>query len=84
MSREAPYEPNETCDVCGKAGAFDVMGDMYCSDCLSFCEVETEELLDDLFERMEDAMAMLREATPEGRVFYIASMRRLLDELEAI
>ena len=37
MSRDVPYENNETCDNCGQKGAFDFMGDYYCQECLSTC-----------------------------------------------
>lgn len=33
MSREVPYSENEICDVCGKKGAYDFMGDLICDDC---------------------------------------------------
>jgi hypothetical protein len=34
MDRTYPYEPDAYCDDCGCLGAFDVMGDYYCSKCL--------------------------------------------------
>lgn len=34
MSRDVPYDPNDICDTCGKAGAYDFMGDLYCQACL--------------------------------------------------
>jgi hypothetical protein len=33
-SREVPFDPEAICDICGKKGAFDLMGDLYCGDCL--------------------------------------------------
>ncbi len=38
MSRDIAYEPELICDVCKHEGAYDVMGDYICEDCL-----ETEE-----------------------------------------
>ena len=32
-SREVPFEPDAICDVCGKKGAYDFMGDLLCPDC---------------------------------------------------
>ncbi len=34
MSRDVPYDENEKCDICGKEGAFDFMGDFLCENCL--------------------------------------------------
>jgi uncharacterized Zn finger protein (UPF0148 family) len=34
MSREVPFDPEAICDVCGKPGAFDFMGDCVCPDCI--------------------------------------------------
>jgi uncharacterized Zn finger protein (UPF0148 family) len=33
MSREVPFDEEAVCDVCGKQGAFDFMGDLLCPDC---------------------------------------------------
>lgn len=33
MSREVPFDKDAICDVCGKQGAFDFMGDLLCSEC---------------------------------------------------
>jgi uncharacterized membrane protein len=33
MSRDIPYDENATCDICGKKGAFDFMGDFICVEC---------------------------------------------------
>ena len=38
MSKLVPFEITEKCDNCGKTGAFDFMGDLYCPDCLKSCE----------------------------------------------
>jgi hypothetical protein len=35
MSREIPFDENAICDVCGKKGAFDFMGDYLCAECSS-------------------------------------------------
>lgn len=35
MSREAPFDPDAICDVCGCKGAYDFMGDIICSKCCS-------------------------------------------------
>ena len=34
MDRTVPYDENEICDICGKKGAFDFMGDCICEECL--------------------------------------------------
>jgi hypothetical protein len=34
MSREVPFCIDEICDICGRKGAFDFMGDLYCKQCL--------------------------------------------------
>lgn len=34
MSREVPFDKDEKCDLCGKPGAFDFMGDYICPECL--------------------------------------------------
>ena len=34
MSREIEFDENVVCDICGKKGAFDFMGDCFCPDCL--------------------------------------------------
>lgn len=31
--RTVPFDKNEVCDVCGKVGAYDFMGDLLCPDC---------------------------------------------------
>lgn len=33
MSRDVPYDIEATCDICGKKGAFDFMGDYVCEGC---------------------------------------------------
>lgn len=35
MGREVPFDETEKCDVCGKTGAFDIMGDTLCAQCVS-------------------------------------------------
>jgi hypothetical protein len=35
MSRDVPYEDDAICDICGKKGAFDFMGDYICENCSS-------------------------------------------------
>ena len=35
VSRSIPLESEAVCDNCGNTGAFDFMGDYFCSDCLS-------------------------------------------------
>jgi len=34
MNREVPHVPHAKCDICGKQGAYDFMGDYICSVCL--------------------------------------------------
>ena len=31
--REVPYDCDTECDVCGRRGAYDFMGDYLCTDC---------------------------------------------------
>ena len=38
MSRDVPFDPDTKCDNCGVVGAFDFMGDYFCSGCLATCE----------------------------------------------
>jgi ribosomal protein L37E len=33
--RTVPFDKDAICDSCGKKGAYDFMGDCYCSDCYS-------------------------------------------------
>jgi hypothetical protein len=33
MNREIEFEENAICDICGKKGAFDFMGDFLCPEC---------------------------------------------------
>lgn len=35
MDRTVPYDEDEVCDVCGKLGAFDFMGDLLCAECIA-------------------------------------------------
>jgi len=32
-SRDVPFEPEAVCDICGRVGAFDFMGDLLCPEC---------------------------------------------------
>jgi len=34
MTRDVPFDENAMCDICGKLGAFDFMGDFFCSECI--------------------------------------------------
>jgi len=34
MDRTVPFDDEEKCDICGKTGAYDFMGDLICQDCL--------------------------------------------------
>ena len=34
MDRTIPYDENAICDICGKQGAYDLMGDLVCEECL--------------------------------------------------
>lgn len=36
--REITFDKNAICDNCGKKGAFDFMGDYYCTDCTIGCK----------------------------------------------
>ena len=38
MSRDVPYSDNVKCDLCGKKGAFDFMGDNICPKCFEKVE----------------------------------------------
>jgi len=33
MSRDIPFDKDGVCDVCGKVGAYDFMGDCLCPEC---------------------------------------------------
>ena len=35
MDRTYQYIPDAICDACGHMGAFDIMGDYYCQDCVA-------------------------------------------------
>jgi hypothetical protein len=39
-SREVPYDKDKECDVCGKLGANDFMGDYLCNDCVTYTVTE--------------------------------------------
>ena len=39
MDRDVPYDNKLKCDICGKPGAFDFMGDYYCHDCVTGCKI---------------------------------------------
>jgi len=43
MSREVPFDPDAVCDVCGKPGAFDFMGDCVCQECIRGMVPQREE-----------------------------------------
>jgi len=34
MSRDVPFNPTDLCDICGKPGAWDFMGDLICQACV--------------------------------------------------
>jgi hypothetical protein len=34
MDRTVPFDEKEKCDICGKMGAWDFMGDFICPECL--------------------------------------------------
>jgi len=34
MSRDVPFDKFERCEICGKDGCYDFMGDLICPDCL--------------------------------------------------
>ena len=34
MYRTIPFDEDEICDICGKKGAYDFMGDCICPECL--------------------------------------------------
>lgn len=35
MNRDVPYIEDEVCDLCGKTGAYDFMGDCICQECIN-------------------------------------------------
>jgi len=43
MSRDVPFDDEEVCDICGKVGAYDFMGDCLCPECMSK-ETERKEV----------------------------------------
>jgi hypothetical protein len=70
MSRDVPFDENAICEICGKPGAFDFMGDEICQDCLS--------------READDTMKCLNHATcrgeaEEGR--YLCSACRVAEEI---
>ena len=48
-SRTVPYDPEAICDECGKKGALDFMGDIFCCECIGKFEKELDD--DDLVEK---------------------------------
>lgn len=46
MDREIPFEKDAKCDVCGKMGAFDFMGDYICEKC--FADIPMDKRLVEL------------------------------------
>ena len=38
MNRDVEFDENAVCDICGKKGAFDFMGDYICPDCIEVDE----------------------------------------------
>jgi len=34
MDRDYPYDDFALCDICGKVGAFDIMSDYLCEECI--------------------------------------------------
>ena len=38
--RDVPFDPDAVCDICGKKGAYDFMGDCLCPECV---KVEVED-----------------------------------------
>lgn len=49
MNREYQFDFTEVCDICGKVGAFDIMGDYLCSECLQEETEEVDDLEDEIF-----------------------------------
>jgi hypothetical protein len=41
MGRDIPFDPELECDICGRKGSFDLMGDFICEEC--FEEEEKEQ-----------------------------------------
>ena len=37
MSKDVEFDKNEVCDICGKEGAYDFIGDLICPECLKLC-----------------------------------------------
>jgi uncharacterized protein CbrC (UPF0167 family) len=33
--RTVPFDQAEVCDICGRQGAYDFMGDLYCAECIA-------------------------------------------------
>ena len=38
MDRDYPYDDEALCDICGKIGSYDIMGDYLCEDCIEDTE----------------------------------------------
>jgi ssDNA-binding Zn-finger/Zn-ribbon topoisomerase 1 len=49
MGRDIDLEPNSKCDICGKRGAFDFMGDYACPQCLGHIPPKDKSIIDDGF-----------------------------------
>ena len=41
--REIPFDDDEVCDRCGAVGAYDLMGDCYCPQCMEEIIPDEEE-----------------------------------------
>ena len=46
-SREVHFYTDEICDICGKVGAYDFMGDCLCPECVEKLLGENKELSSD-------------------------------------
>lgn len=44
MGREVPYDLEDKCDICGKLGAYDFMGDYICPECADKLDKEKEKM----------------------------------------
>jgi hypothetical protein len=58
MDRNVPFDPNHKCDICGKMGAYDFMGDYICDECL--CRKKKK------IQRRRKAIRVLRETKDQG------------------
>ena len=53
MSREYQYDEKLVCQVCGTRGAYDIMGDCLCVDCLKAFRQAADEAKEEALQQQE-------------------------------